>query len=351
MTPRRRRLGTAFAALGPAAALLLATAMSPGTAAAQDTHLLVVVGLGGDDAYRERFLGWATTLRTAAMDRYGLPPERAILLAEDPSMSDAVSGESRRENLEAELGALAERTGPDDRVLLVLIGHGSFRGAEANFNIPGRDLPAGELKTLLDALPTSRVAVVNTASASGPYVAALAAPGRTVITATASGGERNETQFGEHFAAAWEDDRADLDKNGSVSLLEAFQYAKRETERFYEDNNLLLTEHALLDDDGDGEGSREPGPDAGDGALAAGFTLGAPGSRALVVEGADPIPTSADSVLTRMYRERAELEGRVADLRRRRDSMDPDAYDRELEALLVDLALKSREIRAREGGG
>jgi hypothetical protein len=348
----------ATAAVGVAAAAFLASVL-PGLGAApvhaQESHLLVVVGLGGDDEYRERFLGWALTLRTAAMERYRLPAERATILAEDPGMNPAVAGESRRERLVSELEGLATRVGPEDRVLLVLIGHGSFRGDEANFNIPGRDLGASELGLLLDALPTERVAVVNTASASGPYVQALSAPGRTVITATASGGERNETQFGEHFAAAWEDDQADLDKNGAVSLLEAFQYARRETARFYEERNLLLTEHALLDDDGDGEGTREPTIDTADGTTAATFTLGMPGARAAVTTSAtgtaQPIPATADSVLARLYGERAELEARVAELRRLRDSMDPDVYESELEALLVDLALKNREIRAREGGG
>jgi hypothetical protein len=335
-------------------ALSLGLSALPGGSTAlagQDTHLLVVVGIGGDAEYRERFLEWGTTLRSAAMERYGLPAERAVLLSEDPTMSDDVSGESRREGIEAEFASLATRVGAEDRVLLVMIGHGSFRGADATFNIPGPDLPASELKSLLDALPTSRVAVVNTASASGPYVETLAAPGRTVITATASGGERNETQFGAYFAEAWVGDQADLDKNGAVSLLEAFQYARSETARFYEERNLLLTEHALLDDDGDAEGSRDPGENSSDGALAAGFTLGVPGSRAVSTDGTTPIPVSADSVLTRLYQERADFEARVAELRRLKDSMDPEIYDAELEALLIDLALKNREIRAREGGG
>ncbi len=348
MSRRRRIMGLPTAVVAVAVGL----AAAPHDARGQDAHLLVVVGIGGDPAYTERFLEWGTTLRTAAMERYGLPPERAVLLAEDPSMSDAIAGESRRERVEEELRALASRAAPDDRVMLVLIGHGSFRGSEANFNIPGRDLSAAEYGALLDALATSKVAVVNTASASGPFTQLLAAPGRTIITATASGGERNETQFGQYFAAAWEDGEADLDKNGAVSLLEAFQYARSETQRFYDDANLLLTEHALLEDDGDGEGSREPGMDATDGALAAGFTLGAPGARgAVTADGAvSPIPATTDSVLARLYAERADLEGRVAALRRSRSSMDPDDYDRELEALLVDLALKSREIRDREGG-
>lgn len=342
--PLGRALIGAFAALP----LLVATPVT-----AQQTHLLVVAGIGGDPAYTERFLEWGTAIRAAAIERYGVPAEQAVLLTEDPEMSAAATGESRRDDVEAHLAALAGRAQPSDRVLVVLIGHGSFRGDEANFNLPGPDLSASEWGTLLDALPTERVALVNTASASGPFASMLSAPGRVVITATASGNERNETRFGQYFAAAWVDGEADLDKNGATSLLEAFQYARRETERFYSDENRLLTEHAMLEDDGDGEGTREPTLDTPDGAVAATFTLGLPGARATVTAdgAATPIPATTDSVLTRLYGERADLEAKVAELRRMQGSLDPDTYEQELEALLVDLALKNREIRAQQGGG
>ncbi len=345
MSRARRRGGAAVAGV------LCAGLLASQSLAGQDTHLLVVVGIGGDPEYAEQFLEWGTTLRSAAMTEYGLPAERAILLGEDPDASADVTGTSRREGIESELAGLATRAQPDDRVLVVLIGHGSFRGAAATFNLPGPDLPASELGDLLDALPTSNVALVNTASASGPYVEMLSAPGRTVITATASGSERNVTQFGGFFVEAWTGDTADLDKNGVISLLEAFQYARSETARFYEERNLLLTEHALLDDDGDSEGTREPSIDTSDGAVAATFTLGFPGRRAAAQDEATATPTSDDPELNRLYQERAELEGRVAELRRLRDAMDPEVYEQELEALLVDLALKNREIRAIEGGG
>ena len=38
-------------------------------------------------------------------------------------------------------------------------------------------------------------------------------------------------------------------------------------------------------------------------------------------------------------------------LRAVRDSMDPEQYDAAMEELLVEMALKTREIRARAGGG
>ncbi len=343
--------------LSTVAACALATAASLGApphAAAQERHVVIVVGLGGADEFRDRFLGWALDLRNAAVERYGVAPGNALILAEDPTMDAAVWDRSSREAVTTTLQDVAGRAGPDDRVLLVLIGHGTFRDGEARFNLPGPDLTTAELGALLDALPTDRVAVVNTASASGPYVEALAAPGRIVITATRTGGERNETRFGGHFTGAFLDDAADLDRNGTVSLLEAFQYARSETERAYEDANLLLTEHAMLDDDGDGQGTLEPGPDTTDGALAAAFTLGTAGARGVAAAerpaGAERgVP--ADTALARLYREREALEGRVAELRQRRASMEPAEYDRALETLLLELAELSVEIRAREGGG
>jgi hypothetical protein len=205
---------------------------------------------------------------------------------------------------------------------------------------------------MLDALPVEHLAVVNAASASGPFLPVLAAPGRTIITATKTGQERNETRFGGFFAEAFAGDGADLDKNGAVSLLEAFTFARGETARSYDEDGLLMTEHAVLDDDGDGEPTEAPDADADDGALASAFVLSEAGARSAVsatAEGVAAVP--ADSALARMYRERSALEQRVADLRRQRADLEPAEYDRRLEEVLLELALKSREIREREGGG
>ncbi len=335
-------------------ALAIVALLLPSAAAAQQTHLLVVAGLGGGQEYREQFLNWALTLRSAAVDTYGLPEANVVVLAEDPSMDPAVSARSTRDNIDAALQGIATRAGAQDRVLIVLLGHGTYRGEEALFNLPGPDLSAKELGVMLGGLTVADVAVVNTTSASGPWVQVLGGPGRTIIAATKTGRERNETRFGQFFAAAFEDDAADLDKNGSVSLLEAFTYARGETARQYEEDNVLLTEHAVLDGDGDGEGTEEPTVDSPEGALAAAFVLGRPGARGVVADGAPATegrPVPADSALARLYEERDSLEQQVAELRRHRDDIDPEEYDRRLEAILVDLALKNREIRAREGGG
>lgn len=341
---RQRRWGRCPGSMALGAALLLGAGL-PGPVGAQDTHILAVVGLGGDPAYAERFLEWGLRIRTAALERFGIPEERVTLLSEDPEMNPAVDGRSDRAGVEAAMTATAESAGPRDRILVVLMGHGSFRGDEARFNLPGPDLTAQEWGALLARFGDRPVALVNTSSSSGPFVQALSAPGRILITATSTGGERNETQFGRFFAEALEGDAADLDKDGMLSLLEVFTFARAEVARFYQESNLLLTEHALLDDDGDGEGSREPSRDGSDGASAAVFRLVPP--TAVMA----PPEVMGDSILVRLMNERAELETRVARLRAARETMDPAEYDARLEELLVEIALKNREINARGGGG
>lgn len=321
-------------------ALLLAGLSAP--CSAQETHLLVVTGLSGTPDLRERFTEWSVRIVDAARARYGLPEDHVIWLAERPAEDTArIDARSTRDEVERVIGELAGRVGPDDRLLVVLVGHGSWDGEEARLNLPGPDLSAGELAAMLDALEAGTVAVVNTASASGPFLEALAAPGRIVITATRSGRERNATEFGRFFAEALAGDGADTNRDGMVSILEAFVFAAREVERAYEERNLLLTEHAQLDDDGDGRGSGEPAATEGEGALARAFVLATPEAA-----------TVADDPETRaLLEERRRLEERVRTLRARREEIEPGEYDRRLEELLLELARVNREIRGREGSG
>lgn len=330
-----------LAATTMAAAVTLLTAAP---AAAQTTRALVVVGLGGTSEYRERFTNWAVELQAALTLTAGIPAGDVVVLAE---RSDAAPGvvtdRSTRENVVAALGDLARRSAPADRLLLVLIGHGTAQGEEGQFNLPGPDISGEDLAAALSAFPTQTVAVVHTGSAGGSFVAPLSGPNRITLSATRTSRERNATEFAGYFVEALTGDAADLDKDGQVSLLEAFTYTRAEVARHYAEENELLTEHALLDDDGDGRGSPDPSAEAGDGRLAHLFRLGG--------AAATGVRTTDDPVLNQLLQERAEIQGRLDALRTLRGSMTQEAYDTSLEEILVELALKTREIRAREGGG
>ena len=110
--------------------------------------------------------------------------------------------------------------------------------------------------------------------------------------------------------------------------------------RAYEREGLLATEHAMLDDNGDKKGSQDPTPTGADGKVAAALSLGS---------AADAAPLPADPKLRALYLERRDLERRVESLRLLKDSMPPAKYTSELERLVTDLALKTREIRTLEG--
>jgi hypothetical protein len=298
-------------------------------AAAAESHLLVVAGLGGDPELRDVFHAQAVALASAAETKLGLLPENVVCLTEKPERDpSAIDGRSTLENVTAALQKLASRVRPGDRVFVVLIGHGSFRSGEARFNLPGPDLSPAQLGALLDPLTEQDVVVVSTASSSGAFAEALAAPGRIVVTATKSGQERNQTVFGTHFVAALTGDGADVDKDGRVSVLEAYDYATREVARFYAGESRLQTEHARLEDAG---------------GLARGVFLQG-GSR----ESGGEKTGSDDPALASLYSARRELEGRIEALRARKNELAPATYADELEALLVELALQNESIDAAE---
>jgi hypothetical protein len=225
---------------------------------------------------------------------------------------------------------------------IVLIGHGTFDGRMPKFNLRGDDVDANDLKLWLTPLQRP-VAVINCTSASFPFLKELSGPSRVVLTATKSGFEANYCRFGDYLSQAIGDPAADLDKDEQVSLLEAFLKASRRTQEFYDGEGRLATEHALIDDDGDGVGTRgeafagvRPVRDSETGALdgyhAHHWCL---------------VPSAADQRLPPdLRRERDDLEVAVFRLRDRKAELGEDVYFAELEKLLVQLA----ELYERAGG-
>jgi hypothetical protein len=306
--------------------------------------LLIVVGLSGDPEHGKTFHKWGTTMAEAS-ERLGVPKERLVYLVDQPMEGDAgVTGRATRDDITKAIDGFAKQAGPEDLVFIMLIGHGSFDGRESKFNLPGPDMAAADFNLIFKRLPTKQIVLVNASSASGPFIEGLSAPGRTIVTATRSGAEHFTTLFGGFFIDALTSEAADADKNKRVSVLEAFNFAKTEVARAYEREGLLATEHALLDDDGDKEGSASPTttgsePKNKDGKVAAVVSLG--------VAGDDGLPS--DPKLRALHVERRDLERRVESLRLLKESMDPAKYSAELEKLVTAIAMKTREIRAAEG--
>ncbi|MBI3876748.1 MAG: hypothetical protein HY300_12495 [Verrucomicrobia bacterium] len=301
-----------------------------GTLTAADTSadakatVLVAVGAAGEEEFGKNFEQWAANWSKAA--RASDAKFISIGVGKDASTNDLARF---KQALEVE-----PKDGPAE-LWLVLIGHGTFDGKEAKLNLTGPDLSATELAQLLK--PFHRpVAVINCFSCSAPFLAKLAAPGRVVVTATRSGHEQNYSRFGQYFSEALLDPSADLDKDGQVSLLECFLMASSRTAEFYKNEGRLATEHALLDDNGDGLGTpgewfrgvravkRATDNAALDGLRAHQFHL---------------IRSAAERQMPaelRMRRDALELE--VAKLRDAKPTMPEADYYKRLETVLLELA-------------
>lgn len=313
--------------LGAVSALLICA--SAPAAHAQDTHLLVVVGVGGDEQHVAQFNTWAIAVLDAA-NKQGVLAANIEYLGEHPEQSGGrMKARATRENVTKAFNDIAARAKPADDIFIVLIGHGSFDGKDGAFNLPGPDLSAADYATLLGRFKTQKVAFVNTASSSGAFLQPLAGPARTIVTATKTGGERNETQFAGHFVEALASESADRDRNGRVSVLEAFDYATAKVKAAYEQGGHILTEHATIDDGSQGK-------------LAATQYLAPERSRTAAAQAADP-------ALRALLERRDALEHQVGELRLRKDSMPAEEYDKALETLVTELALKTRAIRDAEG--
>jgi hypothetical protein len=192
---------------------------------------LIVSGIGGQSDYEEAFARHAQTLERAARRSVGDAKSVTVLSGADAT----------RDAFESSLAALASSAQPSDSVAVFLVGHGSYDGEQYKFNLTGPDISGEEIGALLAAVPAQTQLIVNTTSASGAILEAWKAEGRTLITATRSGAERNATRFAEHWAQALSSDEADTNKNGIVTAQEAFDYAQRRVEDSFEADGALAT--------------------------------------------------------------------------------------------------------------
>jgi hypothetical protein len=317
------------------------------TLARAQTSALVVTGLGGEDKYHQQFMSLGDRLTAALHGKFFLPDSNIVWLGEDStnttSMSRLYRGRSTAVNIRGQIDRMAARAKPGDQILIVLIGHGSGDGEDTKFNIPGPDLTARDFKGILDRFVAQRVAFLDLTTASGDVIPILSGPNRIIITSTKSAYERNESQFARFFVDALDKPGvADVDKDGRVSLLEAYRYAAAETRRSYSNDERLMTEHAQLDDDGDGKGTDLPdGRAAGDGLMARRFFIDAGAVEAR--------RAASDPELGKLYADKFAVEDKIDALKQRKSSMAEDAYYAELEPLLVSLARTARDIRRMEG--
>ena len=285
------------------------------------SDLVVVVGAPGAAEFAPRFQA-AGEAWQAAGQRGGAEGHR-VGLADDSAL--------------AQLDELVPRLAatPGGPLWIVLLGHGTFDGREAKFNLRGPDLTAKALSGWLEGSERP-VAVINCSASSAPFLKVLSAPGRTIVTATKSGTEDSYARFGEFLAETIDAAEADRDQDGSTSLLEAFVAASGRVREFYRQQGRIATEEALIDDNGDGLGTPADWFRGVRAVKVAKDGAEADGRRAHQLQLA---PGEEERLLSAEARARRNaLEEELFALRSRKDEMPADAYFRELERIVRALA-------------
>ena len=325
-------LGAPVRAALTAAVLLWLLAGTAAPASAQERYALIVAGASGGEEYVERYASWTDTFVRTLTSAMKFPAGGVTVLsdtADPPKAATAL-------NVRRAIGTVQARMRRDDLLLVLLIGHGTFDGMDAKFNLVGPDLESSEWSALLKPLP-GQVVIVNTTAGSFPFIERLSGPRRIVISATDSVAQRFDTVFPEYFVRVFQDEAADLDKNGRISVWEAFTAASAGVRRHYQQRGQLSTERALLDDDGDGQGrsAAEQGSD---------------GSQAIRTYLDESLPGAAptDAALLALLQRKALLEAELDELKIRRTFLPPADYAREFERIIIEFARVSSEIRRRK---
>ena len=282
------------------------------------TYYLTVAGLGGEPEFEQRFSGWAKDV------------DKSLKGAPDSSVVTLFGAEATKARVQAVLKDFGTRAKKDDSLVVMLMGHGTYDGTDYKFNVPGPDLSAVDLAGMLDHVQAGKQVVVNMTSASGGSLTALARPNRVVICATKSGTEKNATIFARYWVEALRDPAADTDKNDTITALEAFRYAEKKTTGFYTTQKRLATEHAVLEDTGQGTAVRDPNPENGQGLIAARFVL--------LRIGATSAAVARSPEKLKLLGRKEELEQQIDKLKYEKAAMRADEYKSKLQALLLELA-------------
>ncbi len=319
--------------LGVCGAALLAVRPAVAQTSTPVRAALIVEGASGGSPYAETYRGWVDQIVGVLHDTFKIDEAHLSVLTEAPKAGEQMAD---AEHVKTAFASLDRALGPDDTLFVMLIGHGSGSGLDAKFNLVGPDLTVAEWNTLM-APVKAHIVFVDTTSGSAAFLKGVARQGRVVVTATNTPAQVYDPVFAGAFIKALTAGEADLDKNGRVSLWEAFVYASHLVQEHYDQAGQLSVEHPVLDDTGDGVG-RDASAKADTPTLASFTYLDAP-----------KVATSADPATQALLEKQAALTRQIDDLRARRSTMSPGDFDAAFQKLALELSQVSAEIRAKTG--
>ncbi len=236
-------------------------------------HVLILAGLPGDTERELQFDAVLDAWHVWVAAGLGIPQENVRTLRGWRSETNTVQeglaereldGEgdppATAEVIRAAFQDLSERLAEEDSLWVFFLGHANYDEENVYFHISGPDLSGQDYAALLALFPCREQVIWITTSSSGWFLRPLAREGRIVITATAAQAEPNETEFPLALSTVMQLAREEVDQDGDdqVSLLEFMGRVVEEVEARYAADQRAPTEHAQLDDNGDGRGTEWP---------------------------------------------------------------------------------------------
>lgn len=324
------------------------SAWSQSTFGFGERYAIILGGIGGQEEFTQKYFTQTSHMYDLLIENLGYKKENIFFLFEDPSLDSLkIHYKATAVNVRKVFNKLTKTMKADDQLFVFMVGHGTYDGDWGKFNLVGPDLKDIDFARFMARLPTQKIIVVNTTSASGPFIEKLSGKERVIITATKSGTEYHETTFADFFLEALATDEADFNKDNRISLLEAFKFAKAQQDIWYEEKRRLRAEHPLLDDNGDGEGTQEL-EDGTDGLWASRVYLG-PISAELKAT-FEKVKTGSHTPIDSLRLKKFMLKQKIEDLKAKKSQMKSDEYLRKLESLLIQLAKVNKQLKKLESG-
>ncbi len=239
-------------------------------------HVLILGGVGGEKSYYDQFWSGTSRFYQLLTQEYGFSPDQIHFHFEDEgSIPGLVTGEAKREAVLQAFAQLAEKVQPTDRFVLFMVGHASRNSSGIKFNLPGRDISQQEYTDSINKIGAKQQLLIFGFPYSTGIVQGISAEGRIIITSSSlREGYASQAGFGDLFVDSFSESTADTNANGTISILESFNWLQTRIDEWYAQDGAIQAEHPHLDDNGDGRASRDDVAAKGDGKLAENTYLG-----------------------------------------------------------------------------
>jgi len=321
-----------------AACICFLSVAAPAHAGSRDGRwAILIAGVSGDSDLQKTYLQELKDLHSTLLGQLQFPSDHIYTLFDEPALApDLIRYKSTRDSLAKVCKEIAGQAGKDDLVFVFIEGHGSYNQKVYKLNLVGPDPDADDLAEMIYSIPARRFVVINATNTSGASLSALSGKGKIAISATKSGSEGNQTHFGGFWVNALKNNNADMDKDGRISILEAFKYAIQIVERYYTDEGQLQTEHPVLNDNGVALNPAKADAESGDVLLARVTYLDTGIRRAA--------PAEMTPEEKQLFDEAQALERQIELLKQEKAEMDIADYESKLEDLLLKLARVNAQL-------